>query len=50
MLLSGHLVGKEFILTDQKTAPARFFLFGEGKHFCGKLEDFALNAVPTWGP
>jgi hypothetical protein len=35
MLLSGHLVGKEFILTDQKTAPARFFLFGEGKHFFG---------------
>src|SRR5260370_30917985 len=31
MLLSGHLVGKEFSLTDQKTSPARFFLFGEGK-------------------
>src|SRR5713101_2988442 len=31
MLLSGHLVGKEFSLTDQKRSPARFFLFGEGK-------------------
>src|SRR3979409_1119635 len=31
MLLSGQLVGKEFILTDQKTESATFFLFGEGQ-------------------
>src|SRR5438445_5028937 len=31
MLLSGHLVGKEVSLADQKRSPARFFLFGEGQ-------------------
>src|ERR1700675_2145681 len=45
MLLSGHLVGKEFILTDQKFISARFFLFGETANFVEKAEDFARNTV-----
>jgi hypothetical protein len=48
MLLSGHLVGKEFSLTDQKRSPARFFLFGEREDFVENREDFAKNGtLPT---
>src|SRR5712672_504580 len=38
MLLSGDLVGKEFILTDQKFTSARFFLFGETPNFFENLK------------
>src|SRR5437879_8254289 len=50
MLLSGHLVGKEVSLTDQKRSPARFFLFGEGQ-VLWKIGRFCPQFYPrtTWG-
>src|SRR5258708_36100411 len=51
MLLSGHLVGKEFILTDQKRSPARLFLFREGKtwrergRFCHELRSQLVTRI-----
>src|ERR1700674_1292572 len=56
MLLSGHLVGKEFSLTDQKRSPARFFLFGEGKilwrsgRFCPQPSSLTTLYVGTAVP